>query len=51
MIGNHKTPLQQVLETDVERESLLTEQEVLVNKVDDNDDENNARLSEINKRL
>jgi len=40
-----------VLETDVERESLLTEQEVLVNKVDDNDDENNARLSEINKRL
>jgi len=29
----------------------LTEHDALVNKVDDNDDENNARLSEINKRL
>lgn len=27
MIGNHKTPIQQVLETDVEREQLMKEQE------------------------
>lgn len=49
MVGNHKTPLQQVLETDVEREQLLKEQEELSSSehVEDAD----FRLGEIYKRL
>ncbi|KAL4468288.1 hypothetical protein ABPG72_015824 [Tetrahymena utriculariae] len=48
MVGNHKSPLQQVLETDIEREQLLKEYEELVAK---NDEDDNSRLVEVQKRL
>ncbi|EGR32530.1 hypothetical protein IMG5_079000 [Ichthyophthirius multifiliis] len=50
MAGNHKTPLQQVLETDVEREALLKEQEQLASN-EENSEKQDGRISDIYRRL